>query len=62
LVEKVVADDADAVAFGSFTQEVNSTGAQFTSEFAIRITTANGKITRYRIHEDSHAVAQGFQA
>jgi ketosteroid isomerase-like protein len=60
-VEKVVADDTDAVAFGSFTQEVTSTGARFTSEFAMRITTANGKITRYRIHEDSHAVAQGFQ-
>jgi peroxiredoxin/ketosteroid isomerase-like protein len=61
-LDKIVADDTDAAAFGSFTQEVNSTGAQFTSEFAIRITAANGKITRYRIHEDSHAVAQGVQA
>jgi ketosteroid isomerase-like protein len=61
-LETIVADDTDAVAFGSFTQQVNSTGTRFTSEFAMRITTANGKITRYRIHEDSHAVAQGVQA
>jgi peroxiredoxin/ketosteroid isomerase-like protein len=61
-LDKIVADDTDAAAFGSFAQEVTSTGAQFSSEFAIRITTANGKITRYRIHEDSHAVAQGVQA
>jgi peroxiredoxin/ketosteroid isomerase-like protein len=61
-VAKIIADEADAAAFGSFTQQVNATGAQFTSEFAIRITTENGKITRYRIHEDSYAVAQGIKA
>jgi ketosteroid isomerase-like protein len=58
-VSAIVDGGADAVAVGRFTQRVNATGATFTSDFAIHITAGDdGKITRYRIHEDSYAVAR----
>ena len=59
-VSAVLADGPNAVALGRFTQRVNATGATFASDFAIHLTVVDGKITRYRIHEDSYAVAQGM--
>ncbi|HEY3713284.1 MAG TPA: redoxin domain-containing protein [Jatrophihabitantaceae bacterium] len=56
----VLTQGPHAVALGRFTQRVNATGATFSSDFAIHVTVEGGKITRYRILEDSHAVAEGM--
>ncbi|MEV4247525.1 nuclear transport factor 2 family protein [Streptosporangium canum] len=56
-VDRIVADGQDAVAVGRFTQKVNETGREFFSEFAVSVTVTEGRIIRYRIYEDSLAVA-----
>jgi len=61
-VEKIVADDTDAVALGRFTHVVNRTGKAFTSRFALRVGVGDGLINRYHMFEDSYAVAEAFSA
>jgi hypothetical protein len=56
---KILADSNDGTALGRFTQRVKDTGATSPPKFAVHITVVGGKITRYRIHEDTYAVAAG---
>lgn len=59
-IERVLADGDAAVALGSFRYLVNATGKAFASEFAVELRVADGLITRYHMHEDSHAISLAF--
>jgi ketosteroid isomerase-like protein len=39
-----------------------ATGKTFTNHFAPHITSAEGKITGYRMYEDRHAISEAFIA
>ncbi|GAB3661939.1 hypothetical protein GCM10027589_24570 [Actinocorallia lasiicapitis] len=56
----VLVDGDDAVATGRCVFGVISTGKTFTNAFALHFTIDNGKIIRYHMHEDSHAIATAF--
>ncbi len=57
-VEDVLASDTQAVILGSLASRVTRTGNVIETEFAIVLTIAAGRITRFRMLEDSFAVAQ----
>ncbi|MCW9705545.1 nuclear transport factor 2 family protein [Fodinibius salsisoli] len=57
-VRSTLVDDEQAVALGSLKSRVNDTGQIIESEFAIEFEVRNGLIVRYRLYEDSFAVAQ----
>ncbi|MFC5911235.1 nuclear transport factor 2 family protein [Streptacidiphilus monticola] len=61
-VDRILADGGHAVALGSFTHRVKSTGKPFTSSFALHIEVRDGLIRGYRMHEDSHAALEAFTA
>ncbi|WP_424217509.1 nuclear transport factor 2 family protein (plasmid) [Streptomyces sp. BI20] len=61
VLAKVVADGADAVALGRFRYRVDATGLAFSSPFAVELRVADGRIVRYHMHEDSHAIALAFR-
>lgn len=61
-VDHVLGDAERAVAKGSFTHLITSTGKRFASSFALYIEVSGGLITRYTMHEDSYAAAEAFQA
>lgn len=61
-VKRILADDTMAVIIGELTSAIRSTGKLVESPFAIEVTVRDGKIVRYRLHEDSYAVALGFNA
>jgi len=46
-----------AVIVGELTSAIRSTGKVVESSFVIEFTVRDGRIIRYRLHEDSHAVA-----
>ncbi|WP_202901336.1 nuclear transport factor 2 family protein [Chania multitudinisentens] len=56
-IQRILADDETAVAFGELTSQVKATGRVIESPFAFILTSKEGKIVRYRMLEDSHAVA-----
>lgn len=58
-VTRILADDTMAVIIGELTSAIRSTGRLVESPFAIEFTVRDGRIVRYRLHEDSHAVAIG---
>jgi ketosteroid isomerase-like protein len=41
---------------------VLSTGKKFTNAFALHFTVTDGKIVRYHMYEDSHAISAAFAA
>ncbi|MEV0374848.1 nuclear transport factor 2 family protein [Streptomyces sp. NPDC050636] len=53
-------DGNHAVVIGHNRFGVPATGKTFTNHFALHITAADGKITGYRMYEDSHAVSEAF--
>ncbi|SFQ56263.1 hypothetical protein SAMN05421810_109229 [Amycolatopsis arida] len=57
-VHRIVADGQDAVALGELRSRVRATGQLIESPFAIHLTVADGKITRYVLLEDSWRVAE----
>jgi len=59
-VEKIIVDGPDGIVLGEFAHEVLATGKIFESRFALRITVEQGRITRYRMFENSYAAAQAF--
>jgi ketosteroid isomerase-like protein len=57
-VRTTVAEGEKAVALGELESRVKSTGNIIETEFAIEFTVRNGLIVRYRLFEDSFAVAR----
>lgn len=55
---RIVADDETVVVLGHLVSKVKRTGRLITSSFAFDFIVRNGRIVRYRMFEDSHAVAQ----
>ncbi|MEE1798763.1 nuclear transport factor 2 family protein [Streptomyces sp. JV176] len=56
-VDVLVADGAEAALSGRLAGTVRGTGRSFRSPFAMRLTVEDGLITRYRVYEDSLAIA-----
>ncbi|QKV93134.1 nuclear transport factor 2 family protein [Streptomyces sp. NA02950] len=56
-VDAVVVDGPEAVLTGTLAGIVRATGRAYHSPFAMRLTVENGLITRYRVYEDSLAIA-----
>ena len=56
-MQRILADDEAAVAFGELILRVKATGRLIQSPFAFVLTVKEGKIVRYRLLEDSYAVA-----
>ncbi|MBL1099435.1 nuclear transport factor 2 family protein [Streptomyces coffeae] len=56
-VDAVVVDGPGAVLTGTLAGTVRATGRPYRSPFAMRLTVEDGLITRYRIYEDSLAIA-----
>ncbi|WP_308011877.1 nuclear transport factor 2 family protein [Actinacidiphila acidipaludis] len=61
-VDTVVAQGVTAVALGRFTHVIRRTGKKFSSQFALHVTVADGRITLYHMFEDGHAAAEAFAA
>lgn len=59
-LDDILVDGADAVLFGTSSQQVAATGKRFTMTFALRLTVENGLITRHHMYEDSLAVEKAF--
>jgi len=57
-VQQIIADREDAVEVGRLETRVVSTQSIIRTEFAFHFTVANGLITKFRLFEDSFAVAQ----
>lgn len=56
-VRRLLADHEEAVAIGELASRVKATGRRMETPFAIVLTVRDGRIVRYRMLEDSHAVA-----
>ncbi|HFH3304379.1 nuclear transport factor 2 family protein [Pseudomonas aeruginosa] len=56
-VQRIVADDDTAVALGELASRVRATGKLIETPFAFVLTVRYGRIVRFRMLEDSHAVA-----
>jgi hypothetical protein len=57
-VRRILADDETAVVLGDLESVVRATGKLIRSPFVYDLTVQGGKIVRYRMLEDSHAVAR----
>ncbi len=57
-VDTLLAQGARVVAIGSLASRVNRTGKLIETEFVLDFTVADGLISRFRMFEDSFAVAQ----
>ncbi len=60
-VTKILADGEDAVVLGHLVSTVRSTGRDIVTEFAIQLGVQDGLINRYRMYEDSWAVANAVR-
>ncbi|RMX04220.1 hypothetical protein D8I35_15605 [Corticibacter populi] len=61
-VQRVLADGETAVALGELASRVRATGRVIETAFAFELTVRQGQIVRYRMLEDSHAVARATLA
>ncbi|MDV6276542.1 nuclear transport factor 2 family protein [Rhodococcus erythropolis] len=59
-ITATVIDGENAVMLGHNKFEVLATGKSFTNDFALHMTVEGGKITTYRMHEDSYAISAAF--
>jgi ketosteroid isomerase-like protein len=59
-VHRIVADGEDVVLLGRMVSEVKRTGRDIDTAFALHTTVRDGKITRYHLYEDTHAVARAY--
>ncbi|MGS2764460.1 nuclear transport factor 2 family protein [Sinomicrobium sp. M5D2P9] len=59
-LEHILAEGNFAVVTGEFSTEMLKTGKIVDSMFSIHITVENGKIVKYRLQEDSYAVAEAL--
>ncbi|MDX3488363.1 nuclear transport factor 2 family protein [Streptomyces sp. ID05-18] len=62
VIATTIVDGDHAVVIGHNRFGVLATGKTFTNHFALHITAADGKITGYRMYEDSHAISEAFAA
>ncbi|MFI6822401.1 nuclear transport factor 2 family protein [Micromonospora sp. NPDC050187] len=60
-VTATVIDGDNAVVVGHNSFEVLSTRKVFDNHFALHMVVKDGKITTYRMHEDSHAINAAFE-
>ena len=60
-IHSTIVEGEKAVSLGEFASRVKKTGKVIESEFAIEFTVQDGLIVRYRLFEDSFAVAQAVQ-
>lgn len=60
-VAQVVTQGRHVAAFGTLRFLVRSTGREFAGHWAIHFEVRDGRVWRYRMHEDSHAVAIAFR-
>lgn len=56
-VRRILGDEEEAVAVGDLVSRVKATGRRIESPFAFVLAVRDGRIVRYRLLEDSHAVA-----
>ncbi|HFZ2534604.1 TPA: nuclear transport factor 2 family protein [Pseudomonas aeruginosa] len=56
-VQRIFADEEQVVALGELASRVKATGRLIETPFAFVLTVRGGRIVRYRMLEDSHAVA-----
>ncbi|MGI5200579.1 nuclear transport factor 2 family protein [Spirillospora sp. CA-108201] len=59
-LRQVIAEGDDVVLVGRMVSEVEKTGREIDTAFALHATVRNGKITRYHLYEDSYAVAKAY--
>jgi ketosteroid isomerase-like protein len=57
-VDKILADEEDAMVLGDLVSTVRATGRDIVTRFVIHLSVRDGKFTRYHLYEDSWAVAQ----
>ncbi|AVH21580.1 nuclear transport factor 2 family protein [Nocardia cyriacigeorgica] len=55
-----LAQGDDVVVFATCVFGVKATGKKFTNSYALHFTITDGKISRYHMYEDSHAIAEAF--
>ncbi|XVQ08899.1 nuclear transport factor 2 family protein [Spirillospora sp. CA-255316] len=60
-VHQILVDGPDAVVLATIDQTARSTGRAYTAACALRITVADGLITRYHVYEDSLSVARAHR-
>ncbi|MFI0369043.1 nuclear transport factor 2 family protein [Actinomadura sp. 1N219] len=56
----VIAEGADVVFIGRMVSEVRKTGRDIDTAFVLHTTVQDGRITRYHLYEDTHAVARAY--
>jgi ketosteroid isomerase-like protein len=62
-LDTVMVDVNEVAVFTKLTANVISTGKTFTTDTVLRfILDAEGRIARYQVHEDTHAVSQAFSS
>ncbi|MFJ5278859.1 nuclear transport factor 2 family protein [Streptomyces parvulus] len=59
-LHRIVAEGEDVVLLGRMVSEVLRTGRDIDTAFALHTTVRDGRITRYHLYEDSHAVARAY--
>ncbi|MDG4551585.1 MAG: nuclear transport factor 2 family protein [Candidatus Contendobacter sp.] len=57
-----IAQGDRVAAFGRWTGRVKATGREYASDWAMAWTIRNGRVTAFRSHEDTQAVAAAFTA
>lgn len=60
-VQRIVADGETAVLIGELASWVKDTGSLIETPFAFDLVVRDGRIVRYRLFEDSHAVARAMR-
>lgn len=59
-LRKLLADEGDVVVLGRFAYYYPGSGRLYDDEFAMHFTVTDGRISSYRIHEDSFALANAY--
>lgn len=60
MLERILVDGEPAVALGEIRQTARPTGRPYQARFAPHLTSADGRVTRHHVHEDSLAVSRAF--
>jgi uncharacterized protein len=59
-IHQVITEGEDVVLVGRLVSQVKKTGRDIDTLFALHTTVRGGRITRYHLYEDSHAVAKAY--
>ncbi|MEV6287412.1 nuclear transport factor 2 family protein [Kribbella sp. NPDC051770] len=57
-IDAFLVDGTEAVVTGHLSGRVRATGKSFAGPFALRLTVANGRITRHHLYENSLSIAE----